>query len=38
MHRLGDPAEIARVVLFMCSGEASYINGAEVHVNGGQHV
>jgi NAD(P)-dependent dehydrogenase (short-subunit alcohol dehydrogenase family) len=38
MHRLGDPDEIARVVLFMCSGEASYLNGAEVHVNGGQHV
>ncbi|MEJ5902450.1 SDR family NAD(P)-dependent oxidoreductase [Ochrobactrum teleogrylli] len=38
MHRLGDPREIARVILFLCSGEASYINGAEINVNGGQHV
>jgi NAD(P)-dependent dehydrogenase (short-subunit alcohol dehydrogenase family) len=38
MQRLGDPEEIARAVLFLCSGEASYINGAEIHVNGGQHV
>lgn len=38
MHRLGDPAEVARTILFLCSSEASYINGAEVHVNGGQHV
>lgn len=38
MHRLGDPVEVARTILFLCSGEASYINGAEVHVNGGQHV
>lgn len=38
MHRLGDPTEIARVVLFLCSSEASYVNGAEINVNGGQHV
>lgn len=38
MHRLGDPAEVARTILFLCSSESSYINGAEVHVNGGQHV
>jgi NAD(P)-dependent dehydrogenase (short-subunit alcohol dehydrogenase family) len=38
MHRLGDPAEVARTILFLCSGDASYVNGAEIHVNGGQHV
>ena len=38
MRRLGDPVEVARTVLFLCSNEASYINGAEIHVNGGQHV
>jgi len=38
MNRLGDPAEIARVILFLCTQEASYINGAEINVNGGQHV
>jgi len=38
LHRLGDPMEVARAVLFLCTPEASYINGAELHVNGGQHV
>lgn len=38
MQRLGDPMEVARVVLFLCSVEASYVNGAEINVNGGQHV
>lgn len=38
MHRLGDPLEVAQVILFLCSGESRYVNGAEVHVNGGQHV
>ena len=38
MKRLGAPDEVARVILFLCSNEASYINGAEIHVNGGQHV
>lgn len=38
MHRLGDPAEVAQAVLFLCSGNASYINGAEIQINGGQHV
>jgi NAD(P)-dependent dehydrogenase (short-subunit alcohol dehydrogenase family) len=38
MHRLGDPKEVARAILFLCSADASYINGAEVHINGGQHV
>ncbi|WP_205028061.1 SDR family NAD(P)-dependent oxidoreductase [Oleisolibacter albus] len=38
MKRLGDPAEVARTILFLCSADASYINGAEIHINGGQHV
>lgn len=38
MHRLGDPLEVAQVILFLCSGDARYVNGAEIHVNGGQHV
>ena len=38
MQRLGQPDEVARVVLFLCSGQASYVNGASVDVNGGQHV
>lgn len=38
MRRLGLPDEVARVVLFLCSDEAGYVNGASVDVNGGQHV
>ncbi|MEM6901087.1 MAG: SDR family oxidoreductase [Pseudomonadota bacterium] len=38
MKRLGDPEEVAEVVSFLCSDRASYINGAEIPINGGQHV
>lgn len=38
LRRLGQPDEVARVVLFLCSDEASYVNGASIDVNGGQHV
>lgn len=38
MHRLGSPHEVAEAIYFLCSGHSSYINGAEVHINGGQHV
>jgi len=33
--RMGDPEEIAATVAFLSSGEASYITGATLHVNGG---
>ena len=35
MERLGDPAEIGRVVRFLLSDEASYITAAELIVDGG---
>ena len=38
MGRLGTPLEVARTIYFLCSTESSYINGAEIHINGGQHV
>ena len=38
LGRLGDPGEIARTIKFLCSPESGYINGAEIHINGGQHV
>jgi NAD(P)-dependent dehydrogenase (short-subunit alcohol dehydrogenase family) len=38
MRRLGDPAEVAETIFFLCSGASSYVNGAEIHINGGQHV
>lgn len=38
MRRLGRPEEVANTIHFLCSPAASYINGAELHINGGQHV
>jgi len=38
MKRLGSPEEVAQTILFLCSKEASYINGAEIQIDGGQHV
>lgn len=38
MQRLGTPTEVAKTIQFLCSDASSYINGAEIHINGGQHV
>jgi NAD(P)-dependent dehydrogenase (short-subunit alcohol dehydrogenase family) len=38
MRRLGTPKEVAETIRFLCSEKSSYINGAEIHINGGQHV
>ncbi|MCC5612702.1 SDR family oxidoreductase [Nostoc sp. CHAB 5834] len=38
MQRLGQPEEVAAAIYFLCSGDASYISGAEIEVNGAQHV
>jgi len=38
LRRLGQTSEVAETIFFLCSDAASYITGAEVHVNGGQHV
>ncbi|XBS68146.1 SDR family oxidoreductase [Acerihabitans sp. KWT182] len=38
LHRLGAPEEVASLIYFLCSQGASYVNGAEIPVNGGQHV
>jgi 3-oxoacyl-[acyl-carrier protein] reductase len=35
LGRLGQPSDIADAVLFLASGRAGYITGAELHVNGG---
>jgi len=35
MHRQGLPKECAELVLFLCSDEASFINGAEIAIDGG---
>jgi 3-oxoacyl-[acyl-carrier protein] reductase len=36
MGRLGKPEEVANVVLFLCSYQASLVNGAQITVDGGQ--
>lgn len=38
MHRLGTPDEVAKAIYFLCTDASAYVNGAELHINGGQHV
>jgi NAD(P)-dependent dehydrogenase (short-subunit alcohol dehydrogenase family) len=38
LHRLGTPDEVAKIIYVLCTETASYVNGAEIHINGGQHV
>jgi NAD(P)-dependent dehydrogenase (short-subunit alcohol dehydrogenase family) len=38
LHRLGTPDEVARIIYVLCTDTSSYVNGAEIHINGGQHV
>ncbi|MEY4984286.1 MAG: hypothetical protein RIR62_2552 [Pseudomonadota bacterium] len=38
MQRLGQPREVADAIWFLCSDQSSYISGAEIEVNGAQHV
>jgi len=38
MRRLGKPSEVAQLIYFLCTSQSSYVNGAEIHVNGGEHV
>jgi 2-deoxy-D-gluconate 3-dehydrogenase len=35
MHRMGEPDDIGKVVLFLCSDMASYMTGTQVVVDGG---
>ena len=37
-RRLGQPEEVAKSIYFLCTDSSSYVNGAELHINGGQHV
>jgi len=35
MKRMGTPEEVANIIAFLSSEEASYINGAVIEVTGG---
>ena len=36
--RMGEPSDIAKAIGFLCSDNAAYITGANLHVNGGMHM
>jgi len=38
MHRLGTTDEVSKIIYVLCTDTSSYVNGAEIHINGGQHV
>ena len=38
LRRLGTPDEVAKAIYFLVTEASSYVNGAELHINGGQHV
>lgn len=35
LHRAGEPAEVGRAVVFLCSGAADFINGTTIEIDGG---
>jgi NAD(P)-dependent dehydrogenase (short-subunit alcohol dehydrogenase family) len=38
LRRLGHPEEVAKAIYYLCTEQSSYVTGAELHINGGQHV
>ena len=36
--RLGQPEEIAGLIIYLCSQEAAFVTGANIAINGGQHM
>jgi acetoacetyl-CoA reductase len=38
LHRLGRPDEVAGLIVYLCSEEAAFLTGANVSINGGQHM
>ena len=37
LGRLGDPVDIANLVVFLVSDRANYITGQTIHINGGMY-
>ncbi|MEW6122530.1 MAG: SDR family oxidoreductase [Pseudomonadota bacterium] len=38
MRRLGTTDEVAKIIYVLCTETSSYVNGAEIHIDGGQNV
>ncbi|OJT95972.1 MAG: oxidoreductase [Alphaproteobacteria bacterium 65-7] len=38
LRRLGQPAEVAKAIYYLCTDQSSYVTGSELMINGGQHV
>ena len=38
MSRLGKPEEIAGLIAYLSSDEAAFVTGANISINGGQHM
>jgi acetoacetyl-CoA reductase len=38
LNRLGRPDEVAGLIVYLCSEEAAFLTGANVSINGGQHM
>jgi acetoacetyl-CoA reductase len=36
--RLGKPEEVAGLIIYLCSDEAAFVTGANIAINGGQHM
>ena len=36
--RLGKPEEVARLIIYLASDEAAFVTGANIAINGGQHM
>ena len=38
LDRLGKPEEFAGLIIYLCSDEAAFVTGANIAINGGQHM
>ena len=38
LHRLGEPADVAGAIYYLCSADSAYVSGSEIMVTGGQHI